>query len=207
MALANHHVLARLLAELTDEIDSERIRIQDILEHFGDRSFGPIFVVLGLIVVLPPVGAIPGLPIIVAVALLLFTVQMLMGRNHVWLPRSLLQASVKREALQKTQQRSVKILSRIDRLLKERLTWATGPTARYVSAIVITIAALTMVVLEFIPFAVAAPGWAVMLIGLGLMARDGVMMVAGFVMAAVSVAMSLFFIEQAAALAGRIWDG
>ena len=39
------------------------------------------------LIALSPVGAIPGLPAITSVIVVIFAVQMLLAQKHVWLPR------------------------------------------------------------------------------------------------------------------------
>ena len=84
--MADTQPLEHVMEKAADEAEGQDVSIGDLMELYGTRSFGPIFVLLGLVVVVPPIGAIPGLPAAVGVVLLLFSVQMLFGRSHIWLP-------------------------------------------------------------------------------------------------------------------------
>ena len=66
--------------------DQGRISVASFMTAIGSRSFGPLILVPSLIA-LSPVGAIPGLPAITSVIVVIFAVQMLLAQKHVWLPR------------------------------------------------------------------------------------------------------------------------
>ena len=46
---------------LIDAADGDELRVEDLLEAYGTRSFGPLIAILGLIA-LSPIGAVPGIP-------------------------------------------------------------------------------------------------------------------------------------------------
>jgi hypothetical protein len=80
--MTQHHPLEDILERATDETDAESVSLGDLLELFEDRSFGPVFTVLGLLVVLPPLGAIPGLPMVIGMVVALFAFQMMLASGH-----------------------------------------------------------------------------------------------------------------------------
>ena len=53
--------LQTLLDEAIDAADGDELRVEDLLEAYGTRSFGPLIAILGLIA-LSPIGAVPGIP-------------------------------------------------------------------------------------------------------------------------------------------------
>jgi len=53
--------------------------------------------------------------------------------------------------------------------------------------VLVSLMALALIPLELVPFAVAIPGWAISMIGLALMARDGAVMLAAFAVAATAI--------------------
>ncbi len=84
------------LDELADKQD--RVSLGDVIEAFGNRSYGP-FLLLPALVDISPVGSIPGLPTVLACVILLTAVQMVLGRKHLWLPGFLRNRSVKADGL------------------------------------------------------------------------------------------------------------
>jgi len=92
------------LDQLLDLIDQTAAGKKDIsLDHImttiGNRSFGPLLLLAGLIVIVPILGDIPGLPSTVALIIILIAGQLIIGRDHFWLPEWLLSRSVKHDQL------------------------------------------------------------------------------------------------------------
>jgi len=167
--------------------DGECITLDDVLEMFGERSFGPILILGGLFVTLPPMSGIPGLPATMGVILILIAGQVVFGRRHIWLPGFLRNRAISEEKLRAAERKSSKVLGVIDATISERLDWATSRPAVYVSAVIVVLLSLAMIPLELVPFAVAIPGLAITMIGVALMARDGALMLIAFALAGAAV--------------------
>ena len=82
-----------------DELASnhEKVCVGDVLDDFGARSFGP-FIMIPALLELTPVGGIPGLPTALALFISLIAVQLLLGRDHVWMPQFVQQRAVYRKS-------------------------------------------------------------------------------------------------------------
>ena len=172
---------------------SEPVTIQSMLEATGERSFGALLLVPGLLV-FSPLSGIPGLPSFFAVMVGLIALQLLIGRKHFWLPRWLLQRSASRSKYD----RAIAFLKRparwVDRLLRHRLTFLTEGLAVRFNALVCLLIAATMPPLELVPFGNSIAGAALSFLGLGMMARDGALVIA-----------ALLFLGVLAYLVSRIW--
>jgi hypothetical protein len=70
-----------------------RVSVGDVMTIIGDRSFGPLLLVPGLIG-LSPIGAIPGVPGVMAVIVMIVASQILVGMDHAWLPSGLTRRSI-----------------------------------------------------------------------------------------------------------------
>jgi hypothetical protein len=79
----------------------ERVSLGMILEAIGSRSFGPLLLFAGIIMV-SPLSGIPGIPTTMALFVLLIAGQLLFGRKHFWLPQLLLNRSVSCTRLYRT---------------------------------------------------------------------------------------------------------
>lgn len=82
------HPLEDVLDKAAEAAEGDQVKIADILDLYGDRSFRPILLLLGLIAVIPPMGAIPGVSAAVGIVIILFSVQMLLGRKQSGCPAS-----------------------------------------------------------------------------------------------------------------------
>ena len=165
---------------INDTPDENTVSLADLMKLFGDRTFGPVFLMLGLLVVIPPIGAIPILPAIIGIIASLFAVQVLIGRKHIWLPGFLLKMSIEKDTLRAAHDRAHKWLARIDRLITHRLEFLTGSISRRLASLIVILLGLSMIPLEVVPFAVAIPGWGIALIGAAFIARDGILMLLAY---------------------------
>ncbi|RIJ33130.1 exopolysaccharide biosynthesis protein [Henriciella mobilis] len=181
MTASRDDPLENVLDRAINDIDGEKITFGDVLDLFGDRSFGPVIAFLGLLVVLPPLGAVPGLPALIGLIIIMFSLQILFGAKHIWVPKFVQKRSIGKDKLKAANCRAKPWLKRIDKLISERLEFLTGRIAVVVAALMVTLLALLMIPLELVPFAVAAPGAAIVLFGLAFVARDGVLMLLGYV--------------------------
>ncbi|WP_217474916.1 exopolysaccharide biosynthesis protein [Stutzerimonas stutzeri] len=169
------------------------ITIEHMLEATGQRSFGALLLVPGLLV-FSPLSGIPGLPSFFALMVGLIAVQLLLGRKHFWLPGWLLRRCASRHKYD----RALAFLRRparfVDRLLRHRLTVLTEGWAVYVNALLCLLIAASMPPLELIPFGNSIAGAALSFVGLGMMARDGALII-----------VALLFIGTLGYLVARLW--
>ena len=67
--------------------DGQEVTVGEILKAAGTRTFGPVVVVAGLVVLAPLIGDIPGVPTLMGLLVLLTVGQMLFRKRELWLPR------------------------------------------------------------------------------------------------------------------------
>lgn len=181
-AVAENGDLADLMERIARLGDgADQVSIADVKREIGERSFGPALAIPA-IVEISPIGGIPGLPTLIALLVAIIAAQILFDRDHLWLPGFLENRRVKGERLAKGMRALRKPANWIDALLEPRMRWVTkDPALRVIAALVILLCC-TVPPLELIPFASSIPMGAVALIGLGLMARDGMAMLVAAVL-------------------------
>lgn len=162
------------------------VSVDDIDDALGQRSFGPVLLTAGLIG-LTPLGGVPGVPTALALIVALTSIQLFLGREGFWLPGFIRERSIKRERFDKAIGFLRKGARWVDRVLRARLTWLVDPPMTRVIALVCVLIALTMPPLEVIPFANTATTAALSVFGLGLLARDGLVIGIGFAICAGSI--------------------
>lgn len=159
----------------------DEVTLEEMLEAVGRRSFGPLLLLTGLVVLAPLVGDIPTVPTMMAVVVLLVAVQLVLRREHFWLPKWLLRRSVERRKVRK----AVDLLRRparwVDRVLRPRLTGLTGEVGSMAVALTCILIALAMPPMELIPFSANGAGLALLGFGLALVTRDGLLALLSFV--------------------------
>lgn len=169
--------------ELVDEIEragSEKgLSVEDVLRQMGERSFALLLLVPTL-VVLSPVAVVPGVPSLLALLIGLIVLQILLGRDHLWLP-----AVLRRQTLPPHRQKQVVAFLRwpaawIDPWLKVRLTWLTDPPGNIPPLLICLVISFLMPLIELVPFLTMTLATAMALFAGGLYLRDGVLVVLGY---------------------------
>ena len=168
-----------ILRDLEASSDAPKVTLKDIIEKLERRGFGPLLVGPPLLTLLPT-GAIPGMPIIVAALICLIAGQMLLGVESIKLPSFVNKLSISRKKLKNSLEKSEPFFKKLDKLVRARLPFMFGPVMERVIAIACILMALSMIPLGVVPFAVMVPSFALVLLGLGLSARDGVLLILSF---------------------------
>ncbi len=152
------------------------VDLKTVVESFGNRSFGPVMVLCGLCM-LTPLGIIPGIPPAFGVIVIIFALQLLFRRRTPWMPEVLRKVKIPADKLRAVNAKVRPVLAKIDGIISPRLSWAcTGPAQVLVSLVAI-ILSLTFFPLGVVPFGVVAPAFIILLLGLGITARDGVIVI------------------------------
>ena len=174
-----------------DEAAHGRVSVANLMDKIGERSFGPLMLVPSLIA-LSPVGAIPGLPAVTSVVILLITGQILLGHPHFWIPAWLGARSVDAHRLESGLSKLQPAARFIDRfLLSARLTWLTTGPFFYAIALLCFLIALVTPILEIIPLGGIPPNAALVAFSLAITARDGLWALTAFAFSAGSVVLAL----------------
>ncbi len=171
--------LRSLLRSLGENTEGESVTIADLLDAVGRRSYGPVLLLLGFIAV-SPLTLVPGANWLVALVTFIFAMQIVVGLKYPWLPKRALNVSFPRKYLLSGIKALEKHAYVVDRILRPRLTFLTRIPFINIVALACVAAALITIPLGLIPFGPLLPGLTVLLFGLALTARDGVvLLVAG----------------------------
>lgn len=187
--------LGDLLDDIVAEARSGPLTLGGVLDDLGDRSYGPLFFIIGVIIMLP-IGAVPGVPIILGAVLIILAVQFVIGLTHPWMPARLRALSLTEQKAREVRRRIGGVLAFFDRFIDERARWAVSRGMRVFFAVAIILLSLTMIPLEFIPFGVAAPGAAIAAFGLAIVARDGVLAMIALALTGLAFWLMFAFIDM-----------
>jgi hypothetical protein len=168
---------------ISRDIDDGAVTVGDLVNRVSERSFGPL-ILIPAIILMSPLGAVPGLPAVVALLLMLIAIQMVVPGRQPWLPRSLRRISMDGQRLKKGMQTLRPYLSRLDPLVTRRFTILIEPPLIYAVGVGVIVLCLTIFPLAIIPFALLLPASCLLLIGIGLTAGDGVLVALGMIGAA-----------------------
>lgn len=183
MSNGNNTAKSECLEDVIDGVielgkEKDKVSVSDIKREIGQRSYGP-FLFVPSIIEISPVGGVPGASTFFALIVAVFALQMLFGRNHFWMPQFLAKRSVKSQKIESGLNKVRKVIRGLDKVIRPRLGWATQKTFVRLIAAICLILTTSVPPLEFIPFASLAPFSAICLFGLGLTAKDGVVVLLG----------------------------
>jgi hypothetical protein len=173
------------LAGLLDDLDAllgekDRVSLGEIIDTLGARGFGPLLVTLSAFLILP-VGMIPGTPGLVAIVLVLIGLQMLIGQKRLWAPVGLRNRTISAEVLRLSIARARPIARRLRPVLMPRYYGLLDNGLILTTAAAIFIATgVVIFLIGFIPGLPFVLSIHVLLIGLGMTARDGIITALGF---------------------------
>lgn len=186
--------LHELLDDLVENTDGDKTTVGELLDALRQRTFGPLLLIPAIIAV-APTGAIPGMSIVTGTMILLVSMQMLVGHEHVWLPDRVLSFEMSRGTLKNATAKAKPWAKWLESYLGQRWSILVEPPATYALAAVCALLAVSMFPLALLPFAVAVPGAAIALIALGLTLKDGILVCGGYAFAAVTVALVYYAVS------------
>jgi hypothetical protein len=175
---------SEILLDFARRLTGERVKLSDLDQLLGERSFGFLLLLFALPNALP--HGLPGISTLTGIPMGLIAFQMVIGLPRAYLPRWLGERSLHRDNFLRLVEKTAPFLEKMERVLKPRWLVLTGATGeRLLGAFCLLLA----VVLALpIPFGNLLPAIGVALIALGLIEKDGVLVSCGFAVGAVSLA-------------------
>jgi hypothetical protein len=192
---------SEMLAVLGDTAAGESVSFDDLLDQFRQRAFGAML----LVVLLPTFIPVPvGIGAITGPFIALLGLQMLFTLQHPWLPRWLGRRTMKRASVQRFGNRFRPLLARIERICKPRLLALVEHRAAH---------AFTGLQLVLLGFLLSLPipgtnypfGLILLLYCIGLIERDGVVLLIGWVLGIGAIVASAALSNEAIDMLARLW--
>ncbi|MFD1912092.1 exopolysaccharide biosynthesis protein [Halodurantibacterium flavum] len=185
--------ISKVLDNLDEAGDDETVSVGQVVEGMGDRSLAPLLLVPALIMV-SPISSIPGTPTISALIIALIVVQMLIGKKGLWLPAFIRNRKVSSERMHKAVEFLRKPIGWIEPILKERLTFLTVRPGSWVALITCLLITFTMPLMEVVPMMASIAATAISFFAAGLLVRDGVLVLIGYCVVGIGVAVASYFL-------------
>jgi hypothetical protein len=174
------------LAQLRDAFAERPATLREIVVVLAGRAYELLMILCVLPFLLPV--SVPGMSTPLGLAVAVIAGQLAFGRLP-WLPRWLLDKQLPPGFLATVLRVTQGVVKFLERALRPRLLAFTG--ARWLNAVhlfFVVVAALLLALPMPIPLTNTLPGWTILLFAAGLMERDGLAVVAGYVaMAATTV--------------------
>lgn len=171
-----HRPLGEALEALLQSEDERGPSIGETTEAVGEKGFGLILMVLSLPSALPVPA--PGYSTPFGIVIGLIALQMILGRQTLWVPERLKNVRIKPSLAKKMLGAASRFLKKIERWIRPRQRWIRSRPGQAGLATVILIMACLMMLP--IPLTNTFPAMVIFLIGVGLSEEDGLLAIAAF---------------------------
>lgn len=162
---------------------ARKLCLGEVVEAFGDRAFGPVMFFFALVNLLPwP----PGGTTLTGAPLLLLSVELALGRDTLWVPRWAERIAINRVTFQKLSQRFLRPLRWTEAVARPRLYVLTGGFGQGLIGLACLFLSAVLVLPVFGGNLI--PAVAIGFFALGVMQRDGVAVLLGWLTTAAAVA-------------------
>lgn len=183
--------ISELISRLSKDDSRETISIGEFLSALGDRSFGLAILIFALPNALPVPG-IPGVSTILGLPIIFFGLQMLAGKEKLWLPSWLSRKSFSRRSFNKILAASVPYVQKMEKFLKPRLPRYTGKGAERLAGLIIV--ALAGILAIPLPAGNFLPGLGITILAFGLLEEDGAVILSGLIFGVIAFTLMILYI-------------
>ncbi|MGY2048784.1 exopolysaccharide biosynthesis protein [Methylobacterium sp. JK268] len=177
--------LTKLFEAILRRGDSEMITVRELLGGLETTAFGIPLAALAVPEIIPI--PIPGISLVISIPTAIVGAQMVVARDRIWLPPSLLNRRIPAKPLKRAVRAMLPLLRRIDGITRPRGAMFYSKTGQRVVGVAVIILAL-LIALP-IPGTNAPLSLTVLILAIGLIRRDGLLIAAGLALTAVSTAL------------------
>jgi hypothetical protein len=171
--------LSVTLTQLIRSIEGKTVSLRDLMAIVGEQGMLLVCAIAALPFLIPV--SIPGVSTVFGAGIILISLAVAFNRLP-WLPRSILDRELNAEKLVPALEKGVNFVSRFDRFFRRRLSvLTTGAGIARLNGLAITFAGvLLMLPLGLIPFSNTLPAIAILLLATGIIQRDGLVLLLGY---------------------------
>jgi hypothetical protein len=179
-------ITTQVIEDVVNKSSADRILICDLVDAMRSIGFGLAMMIFafGIIIPLPP-----PFPSMIALPLVIFSCQMMLGYSSPKLPKRFSNLSVKRSVVAMLVQKSSPYIRKVEIILKPRVFFMTTHKAERL------IGFFTMIFSAFIvvpmPLSNFIPGLGILIISFGLLQKDGLAVICGILVGAAGIAISI----------------
>lgn len=186
----NIRSLTQLLTDLQDQIQGDEISLKDLLNAFHERGFGFFLFIFSLPAALP----IPafGVNMIIALPLILLTIQQALGRHTIWIPEKIANKSISKAKIDSFVNAALPWVKRLEFFVRPRLGFITqGPFSILIGILGVFMALAVSIPL---PLTNTVPSIGIALMAIGILMRDGLAVMAGALIGTLWVLLLIGFV-------------
>ncbi len=177
--------LSETLTSIAHSLDGDTITLRQLMSQIGEQ--GLLLLCMFLIIPFLIPVSIPGVSTVFGAAIGLIGVGITLNRLP-WMPARLLDRKIETKDLIPTLEKGAKMVTRIDRIIRPRLMPLTSGAFNRLNGLALIFSALLLMVpFGFVPFSNTLPGIAILLLAAGMIQRDGLLILLGYVFIIITV--------------------
>ncbi|MBP7709820.1 MAG: exopolysaccharide biosynthesis protein [Rickettsiales bacterium] len=182
----NKIITTQVIEDVVNRTSHDRLLVRDLVEAMETIGFGLAIMIFafGIIIPLPP-----PFPSIIALPLVVFSAQMMLGYQAPKLPKRFANLTVKRSVVAMLVQKSSPYIRKVERILRPRLSAFVSFNAQRVIGF-FTLLFSSFIVLPM-PLSNFIPGLGILIISFGLLGKDGLVVICGVVTGLIGMAISI----------------
>lgn len=179
--------LSQTLIEAVDSINGEKtITLRTVFTLIGEQGLLMICILLTIPFLIPV--SIPGVSTVFGAAIILISGAIILNRVP-WLPQRLMDRELDAKGLGQALSRGAEMVAKMERFVHPRVQSLTeGAVMNRLNGLALLFAGVLLIFpFGFIPLSNTFPGLAIMFLAIGILQRDGVFIVLGYVMIIITV--------------------
>ncbi|QIE54948.1 exopolysaccharide biosynthesis protein [Pikeienuella piscinae] len=162
----------QILNDVRSLINGGSVSVDEIVTNLGGASFAPLLF-LPAAAVVSPLSGVPGFSSLCGLMIAVVAAQMVAARGHLWLPGWLRRRRIPSDRLRKALGFAHRPARFLDRVTRRRLAALVEPPFSALPSVVCLLCGLAMPFLELVPFTSSILGFAVAVLAVSALARDG----------------------------------
>lgn len=184
-----------ILESVVVESVEDSITLFEIKSILHEKGFAILMMLFALPLSIP-LPTPPGYTTLLALPLLVFSVQIILGHDSPWLPNFIGKKSIKRKTLAFFIEKTVPWLRKIERFSKRRFPIFNNPIGEKIYGIICLVCAISIAIP--LPLTNFIPAGGIAIMSLGLLNRDGLISFLGILVAALGlfIASLVIFLGQ-----------
>ncbi len=164
-------------------LHQQQITVGELIARLGYRVYG-IGILIFALPSIVPLGAIPGVAALFSLPILLLSIQLILSKKDPWLPQWLKDKSIETSHLKKMFHYAIPYLQKTEKLIKPRYPFFSTKIMEVFVGLLI--AWLSILLMLPIPLSNMLFGSLIALLALGLIEKDGLVLLAGLVLGGVT---------------------
>lgn len=173
-----------------------QITVEEIINCLGKHSFASTILAFSLISTSPASG-IPGVTAFVGLVVMFLVVQMIFGRDSLWLPGFIMRRDIAAKKLREGVRWLRRPVAFVDRFLHERTTFLLHRPWIYLPLIMVLLLTMFMPFMEVVPTSGSIASAMIAIFAAGYLMRDGKVVILSMVlMSLLPVGVAWFFLGR-----------